>query len=465
MLDLVLKNGKIVTSSVTYEADIGVKDEKIVTISKSISDSADKVVNAKGKLVLPGAIDAHTHMEMPFMGTVTADDFESGTIGAACGGVTTIIDFAMQPKSETLLATYEQWRKKADPKVVIDYSIHIAARQPDPAGLKELISLGVPSVKLFMAYKRELYSDDGIIYQIMSEMAKYGGLTCLHCENADLIEVRTKQLLAEGKIEPPYHAESRPPLFEAEAVERGVRLAEMTGSNMYPVHLSTRRGLEVIMQAQDQGLPVSAETCPHYLTLTEEMYKKPDAERYIMSPPLRSEDDREAMWFGLANDRIKTVGSDHCAFTLRQKKQPDFCQVPNGAPGVETLLSLVYSEGVCKNRITVNDLARVTSYNPSRLFGLYPQKGLIAVGSDADLVVFDPDKTVKLTVDKLHTKIDFSIYEDITVIGYPIATISRGKVVYENGQFTGKKGAGKFIKRGTSKKNRADGNGRHAEQF
>jgi dihydropyrimidinase len=214
--------------------------------------------------------------------------------------------------------------------------------------------------------------------------------------------------------------------------------------------LSTKAGLESIIRAQDKGLPISAETCPHYLTFTEEQYKKPDAERYIMSPPLRTEEDRDALWFGLANDHIKTIGSDHCVFTLRQKKQRDFTQVPNGAPGVETLLALVYSEGVRKGRITMNDLVRVTSYNPSRILGLHPEKGVIAVGSDADLVVFDPEKKVKLTVDNLHTRIDFSIYEDITVTGYPTVTISRGNIVYENGNFTGKKGTGRFVKRKTA---------------
>ena len=223
---------------------------------------------------------------------------------------------------------------------------------------------------------------------------------------------------------------------------------------MYPVHLSTKLGLDAIMQAQQRGLPIYAETCPHYLTLTDEQYNKPDAERYVMSPPLRKEEDRDAMWFGLASNHIKTVGSDHCVFTLKQKKQADFSKVPNGAPGTETLLALVYSEGVRKGRITPNDLVRVTSANPSRIFGLYPEKGMIAIGSDADLVVFDPEKKVRLTVDNLHTKIDYSMYDDITVTGYPVATVSRGQVVQENGQFTGKKGAGKFVKRKTLPKAR-----------
>lgn len=454
MLDLLLKNGKIVTESVTYDADIGVKDGEIAVISKSISESADKTLDVRGKLVLPGVIDAHTHFEMPFMGTLTADDFESGTVGAACGGVTTVIDFAMQQKGETVLDTYETWRKKADPKVVIDYSIHMAAREPVEAHLRELVNRGVTSIKLFMAYKKELYSDDGTIFRTMTEMAKHGGLVALHCENADLIEVETQKLLAEGKVQPIYHARSRPPLFEVEAVERAVRLAEMTGCHMYPVHLSTKLGLDAIMQAQQRGLPIYAETCPHYLTLTEEQYNKPDAERFVMSPPLRKVEDRDAMWFGLASNHIKTVGSDHCVFTLKQKKQADFSKVPNGAPGTETLLGLVYSEGVRKGRITLNDLVRVTSANPSRIFGLYPEKGMIAIGSDADLVVFDPEKKVRLTVDNLHTKIDYSMYDDITVTGYPVATVSRGQVVQENGQFTGKKGAGKFVKRKTLPKAR-----------
>jgi dihydropyrimidinase len=445
-LDLLLKNGKIVTESAVYDADIGVEDGKIATISKSISDSADRVVDAEGNLVLPGLIDAHTHMEMPFMGLITADDFESGTIGAACGGVTTIIDLAERTKGESLLDIYETWRKKADPKVVIDYSFHVAPLEPD-RGLKELISLGVPSFKLFTAYKKDLYTDDGGIFEIMTEMAKYGGMVNVHCENGDLIEAKTRQLHAEGKTDPIYHARSRPPPVEAEAIQRVLRLAEMTGSRVHIVHVSTKSGLDAIIEARSRGLHVSAETCPHYLTFTEEEYLKPNAERLIMSPPLRTKDDIAALWFGLANGDINTVASDHTVFTSTQKKKNDFSQVPNGVPGTETILALLYSEGVRKERISLNDLVRVTSHNPARIFGLYPEKGLIAVGSDADLVIFDPEKKVRLTVDNLHTKLDYSVYEDITATGYPTVTISKGKVVQENGQFTGKKGAGKFIKR------------------
>lgn len=447
MLDLLLKNGKIVTESAVYEANIGVEGAKIATISKSISDSADQIIDAKGKLVLPGLIDAHTHMEMPFMGMTTADDFESGTIGAACGGVTTIIDLAIRTKGERLRQTYEKWRKKADPKVVIDYSFHVAPIEPDEAGLNELISLGVPSFKLFTAYKKDLYTDDGGIFQIMTEMAKYGGIVNVHCENGDLIEAKTRQLHAEGKTDAIYHARSRPPLVEAEAIQRVLRLAEAAGSRVHIVHVSTKSGLDAIIEGRSRGLPVSAETCPHYLTFTEAEYLKPNAERLIMSPPLRTREEMAALWFGLASGRINTVASDHTVFTSTQKKKNDFSQVPNGVPGTETILALLYSEGVRKERISLNDLVRVTSHNPARIFGLYPEKGLIAVGSDADIVLFDPEKKVRLTVDNLHTKLDYSVYEDITVIGYPTVTISKGKVVQENGQFTGKKGAGRFIRR------------------
>ena len=349
MLDLLLKNGKIVTESAVYEANIGVEGGKIATISKSISDSADRIIDAKGKLVLPGLIDAHTHMEMPFMGMTTADDFESGTVGAACGGVTTIIDLAVRPKGESLLHTYEIWRKKADPKVVIDYSFHLAPLEPDQTGLKELIGLGVPSFKLFTAYKKDLYTDDGGIFEIMTEMAKYGGMVNVHCENGDLIEAKTRQLHAEGNTGAIYHARSRPPPVEAEAIQRVLRLAEMAGSRVHIVHVSTKSGLDAIIEGRSRGLPVSAETCPHYLTMTEEEYFKPNAERLIMSPPLRTKEEMAALWFGLARGQINTVASDHTVFTSAQKKKNDFSQVPNGVPGTETILALLYSKGCARN--------------------------------------------------------------------------------------------------------------------
>lgn len=449
LLDLLIRDGKIVTESNVFDGSIGIQNGTITHISGQIDEKANRVIDARGKIVLPGLIDGHTHMEMPFMGTVSSDDFYQGTIAAACGGVTTIVDFALQPRGETILNTYSEWRKKADPKVCVDYALHMIIRDFNETNRKqigELIEEGVTSFKLFMAYKKELYLDDGAIYSIMAEAVKHGGVIGLHCENADLIECFSAKLLSEGKVEAEYHAKSRPALVEAESVQRGIRLAEMSGSPMYVVHMSTGLARDEIKQGADRGLPVYSETCPHYLTFTEESYKNPNGNRYIMSPPLRSDEDRTKLWQGLADGLIKTVASDHVCFNSKQKNQPDFTKVPNGVIGTEVILPILYSAGVSKGILPLTRLAQVTSYNPSKMFGLYPKKGVIAVGSDADLVVLDPQKRVRLSVDNLHSNIDYSIYEDVTVTGYPVATISRGEIVSEDGHFTGKRGRGQFVK-------------------
>lgn len=449
LLDLLIRDGKIVTESNVFDGSIGIQNGTITHISGQIDEKANRVIDARGKIVLPGLIDGHTHMEMPFMGTVSSDDFYQGTIAAACGGVTTIVDFALQPRGGTILNTYSEWRKKADPKVCVDYALHMIIRDFNETNRKQiggLIEEGVTSFKLFMAYKKELYLDDGAIYSIMAEAVKYGGVIGLHCENADLIECFSAKLLSEGKVEAEYHAKSRPALVEAESVQRGIRLAEMSGSPMYVVHMSTGLARDEIKQGADRGLPVYSETCPHYLTFTEESYKNPNGNRYIMSPPLRSDEDRTKLWQGLADGLIKTVASDHVCFNSKQKNQPDFTKVPNGVIGTEVILPILYSAGVSKGILPLTRLAQVTSYNPSKMFGLYPKKGVIAVGSDADLVVLDPQKRVRLSVDNLHSNIDYSIYEDVTVTGYPVATISRGEIVSEDGHFTGKRGRGQFVK-------------------
>ncbi len=449
LLDLIVNNAKIVTESQVFDGSIGIQGDKIAHISGTIEEGANRVIDAKGKLLLPGLIDGHTHMEMPFMGTVSSDDFYQGTVAAACGGVTTIVDFAVQPRGGTILDTYDMWRKKADPKVCVDYALHMIIRDFNETNRKQirnLIEEGVTSFKLFMAYKKELYLDDGAIYSIMDEVVKYGGLVGLHCENADLIECFAARLLSEGKVEAEYHAKSRPALVEAEAVQRGIRLAEMSGSPMYVVHMSTGLARDEIKESADRGLPVYSETCPHYLTFTEEAYKRPNGNRYIMSPPLRSDEDRTKLWQGLANGFIKTVASDHVCFNSNQKNQPDFTKVPNGVIGTEMILPILYSGGVGKGILPLTRLVQATSYNPSKLFGLYPKKGAIAVGSDADFVLLDPNKRVRLSVDNLHSNIDYSIYEDVTVTGYPVLTVSRGEIVYEDGQFIGKRGKGQFVK-------------------
>jgi len=453
MLDLIIKNGKLVSAYGIFQSDLGVQDGKIVSISRSLETAADKVIDASGKLVLPGLIDGHTHMEMPFMGTTTADDFESGTAAAACGGVTTIVDFVVPAKGQTLLEAVEIWRKKADPKVSIDYALHLIIRDLNPTILSEIgkaVSYGITGFKLFMTYKKEgLWMDDGSIYTVMKEATKHGALVGLHCENADLIERYNAQFLAEGKTSAEYHAHSRPPLVEAEAVQRGIALATLAEANMYVVHMSTALACETVKAATARGLPLFAETCPHYLMFTDEMYLKPNGRNYIMSPPLRKEEDKQRLWQGLQEGSVQTVASDHACFNSQQKDmgKDDYTKVPNGVAGTEIILPILYSEGVRKGILSLDRLVKVTAYNPAKAFGLFPRKGQLAIGSDADLVVLDPQKKVRLSRDNLHSKLDHSIYEDVTVTGYPVVTVARGEVVYEDGKFTGKKGRGAFVKR------------------
>ena len=449
MLDLVIKNGKIVTGSDTFEGEIGIENGKVVEISKSSKESASKVINAQGKLVFPGFIDGHTHMEMPFMGTETIDDFYHGTVAAACGGVTTIVDFAIPSKGGTLLDAYKTWRMKADPKVTIDYGLHVIFKDFNPTNLSQVGALteeGVVSLKVFMAYKGVFSMDDGSIFRVMEEAVKNGCLVGLHAENGEVIDCLVARYLSEGKTDPEYHAKSRPSLAEAEAVQRGIRLAEMAHSPLYIVHTSTGLAVNEIQEAENRGIPIYSETCPHYLTFTDEALKRPDGNRYIMSPPLRSGEDRAKLWQGLANGSIQTVASDHAVFTSEQKNQHGFDKVPNGVPGTELILPILYSQGIGKNIFSLNRLVQVGSSNAAKMYGLYPRKGTIAVGSDADIIIFNPQKKVRLSADILHSNIDYSVYEDVTVTGYPVMTISRGEVIAENGQFSGKKGRGQFVK-------------------
>ncbi|WP_455284668.1 dihydropyrimidinase [[Eubacterium] cellulosolvens] len=452
-MDLLIKNGKIVTESQVFQADIGIDAGIITQIGRNIRDSPTDVIDATGKLVLPGGIDAHTDFEMPFMGTRTADDFESGTTAAACGGITTIIDFATQEKGDTLLKTLDKWRQKADPKVCIDYSLHMIVRDLNEITfdeIKHVINYGVPSFKLFMTYRKEgLLLDDGSIFRVMREVAEHHGLVGLHCENDDLVEHFTRALHKEGKIQTKYHSQARPAMVEGEAIRRATILAEHAGAKMYVVHISSGVGREAIRDAQRRGITVFGETCPHYLMFTDEIYSRPDGVKFVMSPPIKKEADRLALWHGLADNDIKTVGSDHACFTSEQRLMngDDITKMPNGVAGTEVIAPILFSEGVSKGIISLNKMVQVTSYNPSRLFGLWPKKGTIAVGCDADPVIFDPDKKMRLTANNLHSRIDYSIYEDYTCHGYPVMTVSGGNIVQEEGDFKGKKGRGRFLTR------------------
>jgi len=448
-----VQNGVVVTPVNRFKADILVGDGIIQAIGAKLPESPDaQRIDASGKYVLPGAVDVHTHMALPFGGTVSSDDFADGTAAAAFGGVTTIIDFAIQAKGEKLADTVSKRRALADGMVYIDYGLHVSITDFTPAAMEEMVDIikaGCPTFKLFMVYP-DWAADDYTLLNAIKRASRNNGMIGVHAENLNLVTRNVAELLAAGKTEPKYHEVSRPDYVEAEAVARAIMWAEVGEGKLYVVHLSTARGLDKIRQAQRQGYPIMCETCPQYLVLTKDKYNEPDfgGAKYVMSPPLRSDADRDALWKGLASGEISNVGSDHCPFSMDQKKLgiAGFDKIPNGAPGVETTLMLLHSEGVLKGRITLEKMVEVTSQNPARIFGLR-QKGAIEVGKDADLVVFDPKLKRRLGYQTLHTKNDYSPYEGLEVTGVPVLTMSRGVVVCDNGKLIGSKGAGRFVER------------------
>jgi dihydropyrimidinase len=452
-LDLVVKNAKIVTSSEVLESDIGVEDGKIKSVSPGLAESGARVYDAAGKVAVPGGIDAHTHMELPVAGTSSADDFYSGTVAASCGGITTIVDFIDPRPEQTMLAALDDYRRRADERVVIDYGLHMMLTGQSLGELSrvpELVRRGVTSFKVYTAYrKRGLMLDDQDILRVMKEVSRVGGLVAVHAESEAIIERLTSENVKAGKTGAKYHALSRPPAAEAEAISRVTRLAQEAAARSYIVHLSSRAGKEEVERGRRLGADVFAETCPHYLVLTDQVYNRKDGRDFVMSPSLKKPEDCAALWSGLKSGGvIETVGSDHCPFTRAEKDwgKDDFTKIPNGVPGTEVIIPILYSEGVKKGRISMYDLVRVTSEAPARHFGLR-SKGRIEVGFDADFVIIDPKKKVKLTADALHSRIDYSIYDNLTTEGYPVLTVSRGEVVMEDGDFVGKKGRGEFIPR------------------
>jgi len=453
-VDFFLRNAKVVTQSGAFESNIGIENGKIASVSPNLGPSGAKVFDARGMVVVPGGIDAHTHMELPVAGTSSADDFYSGTVAAACGGITTIIDFVDPKIDQSMLEALGDYRERADRKVVIDYGLHMMFKNqslPEIDRIPDLVDKGVPSFKVYTAYrKRGLMLEDADISRVMKKVDGAGGLIAVHAESEMMIEDLIQKNLADGNTGTRYHAQSRPPAAEAEAISRVTRLAQSAGARLYIVHLSSRAGKFEVEEARRRGTRVFAETCPHYLVLTDQVYERDDGRNFVMSPPLKGAEDCAALWDGLKSGSvIETVGSDHCPFTSAEKDwgEDDFTKIPNGVPGTEAIIPLLYSEGVGKGRISIFDMVRVTSAAPARRFGL-PSKGSVAVGSDADLVVIDPRKRVRLTADAMHSKIDYSIYDHITTEGYPILTISRGEVVMEDGEFVGRRGRGRFVPRG-----------------
>jgi dihydropyrimidinase len=454
--DTVIRNGTIVTATDTYAADLGIAGGRITAIGAGLPiENAQKVIEARGMLVIPGGIDVHTHLDMPFGGTKSADDFESGTIAAAYGGTTTLIDFAIQYKGQTLRHALDIWMKKAEGKATIDYAFHCIITDIEGAQLDELkafVREGVPSFKLFMAYPGVFMLDDASIFKTMNAAADCGGMICMHAENGGAIDVIVQRALAEGKRSPKYHALTRPTTAEAEATNRAIALAEIAGTPVYIVHLSCNEALEKVREARDRGLRVYAETCPQYLYLSLEDMEKPGFEgaKYVFTPPLREKWNQEKLWQGLAKDDLQVVSTDHCPFCMKEQKElgkDDFTKIPNGGPGIEHRLSLIYSGGVHGGKFSANRFVQLVSTAPAKLFGLYPRKGTIAVGSDADVVIFDANEQQTISVATHHMRVDYSMFEGTRVKGVTKTVLSRGNVIIDNGRFVGRAGAGQFLRR------------------
>ncbi len=458
-MEIKIINGTIITPTDTYQGEIGIDNGKIIEISKKISDDAKEIIDAQGSYIFPGGIDIHTHLDMPFMGSFSSDDFETGTIAAAHGGTTCLVDFAIQAKGQSLKETLNAWKSKAEGKAVFDYGFHIAICDLTEDVLNEIpdaVAEGVTSFKTFLAYKGALMIDDGSLFQILRKSKEAGALVMIHAENGDIIDIMVKDLLAQNKTEPKHHALSRPPEVEAEATGRAIAIAQMAGAPIYIVHLTCKESLDKVKEARDKGFPALAETCPQYLLLSYDNYEEPDfnGAKYVMSPPLRDKSNHDILWKGLLYNDLQVISTDHCPFNFKGQKdlgKDDFSKIPNGAPGIENRLCLIYNEGVNKDRISVNRFVDLVSTTPAKLFGLYPEKGTVAIGSDADLVIFDPKKSFTITAETNHHNVDYTPYEGYEGKGVPRIVISQGKVLVRDGKFLGKPGQGKYIKRKTFK--------------
>jgi len=458
-MSLLVKNGRIITAVDDYHADIFVENERVTTIGQHLDMPADRVVDAAGRYVFPGGIDPHTHLDMPFGGTVSADDFETGTRAAAFGGTTTLIDFAIQTKGHSTLEALDIWHAKAAGKTAIDYGFHMIVTDMEDGRLSEMRALadaGVTSYKMFMAYPGVLYVDDGTIFRAMRKAGEDGTVVCMHAENGIVIDEIVKQALKDKKTEPKWHALTRPTRMEAEGVHRAISIAEVAGVPVYIVHLSSSDALEQVTQARNRGVHAFAETCPQYLFLDHSYYEQEGFEgaKYVMTPALREKWNQDKLWRGLQFGDLQSISTDHCPFCFKDQKAlgiTDFSKIPNGAPGVENRMSLVYNGGVHQGRISLNKFVDLTSTAAAKMFGLFPRKGTIAVGSDADLVIFNPNRRETIGVNNPcthHMRVDYNTYEGFEVTGFSEVVVSRGKVIVEDGQYLGKKGDGQFLKRG-----------------
>lgn len=453
-------NGTVVTSEGSHRADVLVDGERIAALGDDLPGrglTADETIDAAGKWVIPGGIDVHTHMELPFGGTFAKDTFESGTRAAAFGGTTTIIDFAVQSRGSSLREGLDAWHAKAQGRAVVDYGFHMIMSDVNDASLAEmdlLVAEGVPDFKLFTAYPGVFYSDDAAVFRAMQQTAKNGGLIMMHAENGPAIDVVAAQLVAEGHTDPYFHGVARYPAFEGEATNRVIRLAEAARVPVYIVHLSARDALDEVRAARDRGTQAFAETCPQYLFLSlEDMGNGFDGAKFVCSPPLRPADHQHELWTGLVKDDLQVVSTDHCPFDFHGQKdlgRGDFRSIPNGLPGVEDRLDLLHDGGVAAGRISRERWVEIVSTAPAKLFGLYPRKGTIAVGADADIVVYDPSALHVISAQTHHMNVDYSCYEGRTVRGRSDVVLSRGSVVVRDGVFHGRAGWGRFLRRDAS---------------
>lgn len=451
-----IKNGTIVTAADTYVGDILIHDGMIAMIGADLNAEGAEIVDASGCFVFPGGVDPHTHLDMPFGGTVTVDDFESGTIAAAFGGTTTIIDFCLTSKGKPLAEAVQAWHAKSAGKAVIDYGFHLMVSEVTDEVLLELPRIieeeGITSLKVFMAYKNVLQADDGTLYRTLQVAKEQGALVMVHAENGDVIDYLVREALEAGHTEPIYHALTRPPQLEGEATGRAAGLTELADSQLYVVHVTCADAVEKIAEARRRGLRVYGETCPQYLVLDQTYLEKPNFEgaKYVWSPPLREKRNQAVLWDALWNGQLQAIGSDQCSFNFKGQKElgiADFSKIPNGGPTIEDRFSLLYSEGVHKGRLSINKFVDIIATSAAKLFGLFPRKGTIAVGSDADIVIFDPSVERTLSAETHHMKVDYNAFEGMQVFGEPVSVLVRGEFVIRDRAFVGKPGSGRYMHR------------------
>lgn len=453
-----IKNGTIVGASDIFIGDVLMENGKISSVGTNLTVPGAEVIDAKNKYVIPGGVDVHTHLDMPFGGTTSSDDFYTGTKAAAFGGTTTIVDFAIQEQGKSLRPALETWASKAEGKAVIDYGFHMIIRdfQKNTSNeMKAMMKEGVSSFKLFMAYPGVFMSSDAQIFEAMQTAGEIGATICMHAENGGVIDVLTRQALSKGYTAPKYHALTRPSLAEAEATHRAIKLAEMANAPVYIVHLSASEALDEVSRARSQGIYAFAETCPQYLFLSYDNYEELgfNGAKYVMSPPLRAKEKHDDLWRGLSFNHLQVVSTDHCPFCMHEQKEiglNDFSRIPNGAPGIETRMVLLYDGGVKEGRISVNRWVELCSTAPAKIFGLFPRKGTISPGADADVVIFDPNKTQTLSYKTLHMNADYNPYEGRTVQGVCETVFCRGKKLVDNGQWVGQEFKGSFLRRSES---------------